>query len=94
MSVMRKHGRTVFFNFLNDDLLKFCYYGTHKHTYSAGSGFSGIDALTNLSSKEVEEYFVEHGGNYCSTNNATRSVKDRNRNKPTQKFAPSPPSQN
>ena len=53
-----------FLNFLSDNLLKFCSYDTHKHNYSAGSIAitRELDALTNLSSKEVEEYFAEQGG--------------------------------
>ena len=49
-----------FLNFLSDELLKFCSYGTHENNYSAGSAAVSqeLDLLTNLSSKESEEYFA------------------------------------
>ena len=54
----------------------------------------GLDALTNLSCNDVEEYFAECGGVYCSSSNTTRSVEDGNKaslkrsKKKMQKFAP------
>ena len=38
-----------------------------------------LDMFANLSSKEIEEYFAEQGGDYSSTNNETTSVKDGNK---------------
>ena len=72
-----------FLDFLSDDLVKFCSYGTHEHNnyYSACSAvvIQELDTLANLSSKEFEEYFGEQGGDYSSTNNETTSVKEMER---------------
>ena len=53
-----------FLNFVSDDLLNFCFYGTHKHNYSAGSALvsQGLDALTNLSSKNLRSILQKHRG--------------------------------
>ena len=72
-----------FLDFLSDDLVKFCFYGTHEHNnyYSTGNTavIQELEALANLSSKEVEDYFAEQGGDYSSTNKETTSVKDGNK---------------
>ena len=50
-----------FADFLSEELLEFCSYDTHENNYMA-------DALTNLSTKEIHEYFLEYCEDYCSTN--------------------------
>ena len=66
-----------FLNFLSEDLLKLF---IHSAAVCGQGQPEGLDALTNLSSNDVEEYFSEYCGDYCSSNNVTKkSVEDRNK---------------
>ena len=61
-----------FAEFLSEELLKFCSYGSREDNlgFSATNRCEELDALSKLTSKEVEEYFTQHNNDYCSTSEA------------------------
>ena len=63
-----------FSDFLSEELLDFCSYGTHENIYMGASGiYDDLDMLTNQSSKEINEYFSQYSEDYCSTNKPTNT---------------------
>ena len=58
-----------FAEFLSEELLDFCFYGSRENNlaFSATNRCEELDALTKLTSKEVEEYLTQHNDDYCST---------------------------
>ena len=56
-----------FVDFLSKEVLEFCSYSTDKNNFAASANY--CDELDALTSKEVEEYFLQHTNNYtyCNT---------------------------
>jgi len=76
-----------FLNFLSDDLLKFC---SHEDNYfgSSAAVSEELDALTNLSSKDVEEYFAECSEDYSDAKRENDKSKIKaSKNTQVRKFA-------
>ena len=64
-------------DFLSEELLEFCSYGTQEDNYiEASANCDDLEALTNLSSKEIDEYFSQYSEDY-SANNPTNTESMR-----------------
>ena len=82
-----KRMEEQFLNFLSDDLLKFC---SHEDNYfvSSAAVSEELDALTNLSSKDVEEYFAECSEDYSDAKRENDKSKIKaSKNTQVRKFA-------
>ena len=67
-----------FTDFLSEELLEFCSYGTQEDNYiEASANCDDLDALTNLSSKKIDEYFHNIASKDYSANNLTNTESMR-----------------